>query len=115
MNIFASARSMSIRSTDLTKATMLGQTAVETFRDTGGAEDMAEELGLTKEGEAFAAYYDENWMPVSSDDYVYSINVSVEADEVSAGLKICRIKIDKNGKELYDVTSKKYQGGASGA
>ncbi len=106
VNIFAQARVLSMRSTELTNATLVAQTAAELLR---GAEDeqTALESSYQKTDSGFAAFFDAGWAPTQDENAKYSLNISTQD---SGGLFAADISVNKSGDEIYSVTVKKYLG-----
>ncbi len=110
VNIFASARLMSTKSTDITMANMVGQTAVEAFRNSESALDgVLEEYGTIEVPGGYLGYFDGNWKAAPEEnDQKYEMNIKLSEDD--EGLATFDVEIKKEEDVLYGVTAKKYLG-----
>lgn len=106
VNIFAQARVLSMKSTELTNATLVAQTAAEMLR---GAEDEQAVLksNYKKNDAGFAAYFDEKWAATQDENARYSMIIKTQE---SGGLFTADISVNKTDGEIYSVTIKKYLG-----
>ncbi len=106
VNIFAQARVLSMRSTELTNATLAAQTAAELIRGAEDEQAVLEQSYQKKEG-GFTAFFDDGWAAVQDVNAKYRMDIDMEE---SGGLLTAYISVNRSEDEIYSVTVKKYLG-----
>lgn len=109
VNMFAHAKMISVKSTELTEASMKAQEAAETFKSAGGdAGAVRDRLDAHADGEGIAVYYDGEWERTNAQPaYVLRMDFSKED-----GLSRADISVYQNEEELYRIQTAVYGDGA---
>ena len=108
VNLFASARMMSLSSTETTNAMLRAQAAAEIFRGSGDPRT-ASILGASANENGYTVYYDKSWAGVASAaEAAYQMDVAF-AEE--ARLIKASITVQKGSAELFHIDTARYLDG----
>ncbi len=108
VNLFASARLMSINSSDMTNAMLRAQSAAEMIRRPDGDPRAAAVDNAVPGIGGYTVYYDENWAGLPGEaQSAYQMTVTFTEDE---RLLKADIAVKKRGDELYRINTAHYLG-----
>lgn len=114
LQAFVQSEMMSRESEARSRAAALCQNAAELMRHAGGELSALEELGATREGEGFSAYYGEGWGLGDPVEWAYRLTVRpVESGTSGLGkASVCVSKAD--GTVLFELETAWQEGAQDG-
>lgn len=101
MNLFATAKLISVESSDLTKGVMEAQAAAETIKAKGNSPALEELLGAYQDGDAIRVNYDGQWNKLPPEETpVYQLAIHLTEEQ---GLLTAEIQVLKGGQVIHSL------------
>ncbi len=111
MKMFATAKQISMRSTELTMASMAAQSAAEAVKS-GGEQGLQDALGVQGSDGLYEVHYDKDWNVVQGDG---SFLMAVRLNHADNDLLSAVIEVRYQDDVLYQITAKRFEGGLAHA
>jgi hypothetical protein len=107
MNMFALAKSVSVRSADVTNASMAAQSAAEAVKS-GGEQAFIDALGAVGGDGSYKVFYDAGWNPVDESGEVFEMSVDFSYRE--NGILSADVTVERMDDVLFSITAKRFDG-----
>ncbi len=104
INMFANAKILSEKSTDLTMASLTAQSCAEVFKASKTQETFLKTLDADVEGQMITLYYDTEWQKTDAANSTYRVEIHLSAN---GGLTTARISVVKKDVVIYDMITKR--------
>ena len=106
VNLFASARMMSLSSTETTNAMLRAQAAAEIFRGSGNPRTSGAFGTASANANGYTVYYDASWSGITdAAEAAYQMNVAFSEE---ARLIKASITVQKGSAELFHIDTARY-------
>lgn len=109
VRLFVTAQMTAVHSTDLSRATLLSQSAAELFKISNNEEaDFVKLLSAEEEDGAFVSYYDADWntLPAKQENAMYCMKITLSsgAPVITAQIEVTRLETSE---QIFSLAAKK--------